>query len=168
MVRRMVAAIAPAVDQVIVVTGRDADHIMATLDGIPASFVHNPDFAHGLSTSLKRGLDAVPPDADAALIGLADMPLVDAAVVGRLVAAFNPAEHRSICVPVHHGERGNPVLWGKQHFETLRSLTGDKGARVLFDSHADELVEVAMPDRAVLTDIDTPQALDDCRSGRST
>ncbi len=168
MVRRMVAAIAPAVDQVIVVTGRDADHIMATLDGIPASFVHNPDFAHGLSTSLKRGLDAVPPDADAALIGLADMPLVDAAVVGRLVAAFNPAEHRSICVPVHHGERGNPVLWGKQHFETLRSLTGDKGARVLFDSHADELVEVAMPDRAVLTDIDTPEALDDFRSGRST
>jgi molybdenum cofactor cytidylyltransferase len=168
LVRRSVAAIAPAVDQVIVVTGRDADHVMAALDGIAASFVHNPDFAHGLSTSLKRGLDAVPPDADAALIALADMPLVDASVAGRLIAAFDPAEHRSICVPVHQGQRGNPVLWAKQHFEALRGLTGDRGARALFDSHTDELVEVVMPDRAVLTDIDTPEALDDFRSGRST
>ena len=93
------------------------------------------------------------------------MPLVDAGVVGRLIAAFNPAEHRSICVPVHNGQRGNPVLWGRQHFEALKSLTGDKGARALFDQYADELVEVAMPDEAVLTDIDTPEALAAMRSG---
>ena len=167
MVRRTVDGIAAAVDGVIVVTGRDADHIRRALDGLDVRFVHNPDFAHGLSTSLRRGIDAVPADADAALICLADMPLVTASVAARLVAAFNPAEHRSICVPVHQGERGNPVLWGRQHFEALRSLSGDRGARVLFDQYADDVVEVAIPDRSVLTDIDTPEALDDFRSGRS-
>jgi molybdenum cofactor cytidylyltransferase len=94
------------------------------------------------------------------------MPLVDQGVIERLIAAFNPAEHRSICVPVHQGMRGNPVLWGRQHFEALKQLKGDQGARVLFDQYTDELVEVAMPDAAVLTDIDTPEALDDFRSGR--
>ncbi len=167
MVRRTLMAIAGAADSIIVVTGCDADHVGRALRGLAVRFVHNPDFAHGLSTSLKRGLEALPPETDAAVICLGDMPLVDAQVIGRLVAAFNPAEHRSICVPVHGAERGNPVLWGRQHFEALKQLKGDRGARALFDRYVDELVEVSMPDAAVLTDIDTPEALDDFRSGRS-
>ncbi len=159
MIARTVSAIHPAVDQVFVVTGRDAPLIKSALGGQAVSLIHNPDFANGLSTSLKVGLEAVPADADAVLVALGDMPLVDAEIIGKLIAAFNPAEHRSICVPVYNGQRGNPVLWGRQHFETLKSLTGDKGARALFDQLTDDLVEVAMPDDAVLTDIDTPEAL---------
>jgi molybdenum cofactor cytidylyltransferase len=79
--------------------------------------------------------------------------------VRRLIAAYSPAEHRSLCVPVFAGERGNPVLWGRQHFDALKGLTGDKGARALFDQYTDEIVEVAMPDDAVLKDADTPEAL---------
>jgi molybdenum cofactor cytidylyltransferase len=89
-------------------------------------------------------------------------------VVRRLIAAFNPAEHRSICVPVFGAERGNPVLWGRQHFAALQALSGDRGARTLFDSLAEEIVEVAMPDDAVLTDADTPEALARIRSAHST
>ena len=63
------------------------------------------------------------------MIALGDMPLVTPDVVRRLIAAFSPAEHRSICVPVFEGERGNPVLWGRQHFEALKRSTGDRGAR---------------------------------------
>ena len=159
MVRKTLDAVVGAADSIVVVTGRDADHIAAALHGLPVSFTHNPDFAHGLSTSLRRGLDALPADTDAAVIVLGDMPLVSADVIRRLIAAYSPAEHRSICVPVHGGARGNPVLWGRQHFEALKALSGDRGARVLFDQYADEVVEVAMPDSAVLTDVDTPEAL---------
>jgi CTP:molybdopterin cytidylyltransferase MocA len=45
-------------------------------------------------------------------------------------------------------------------------VTGDRGGKTLIEQRADEVVEVEMPDRAVLTDIDTPEALDDVRSGR--
>jgi molybdenum cofactor cytidylyltransferase len=62
--------------------------------------------------------------------------------------------------------RGNPVLWGKAHLPGLMGVTGDRGGKTLLELRADEVVEVEMPDRAVLTDIDTPQALDDIRSGR--
>ena len=159
MIRRTVAAMRQAADQTIVVTGRDAGEIEAALAGLPVSFVHNPHFAAGLSTSLRAGVEALSPDTDAALIALGDMPLVGPDVARRLIAAYNPAEHRSICVPVFNGERGNPVLWGRQHFEALKSLAGDKGARVLFDQHTDDIVEVPMPDDAVLRDADTPEAL---------
>ena len=167
MIRRTVSGLlASAAEPVIVVTGRDGDHVVKALSGLRLSFVHNPDFAHGLSTSLRCGLEAVAADADAVVVCLGDMPLVNGGTIGRLIAAFNPAEHRSICVAVHRGQRGNPVLWGRQHFAALASLGGDHGARMLFDQYADELVEVEMPDRAVLTDIDTPEMLDDFRSGR--
>lgn len=168
LIRRSVAALqTPLLDEVIVVTGRDSDHVAVALKDLPATLVHNPDFAHGLSTSLRRGLTAVSADTDAVLICLGDMPMVDAGVVARLIAAFSPAEHRSICIPLHQGQRGNPVLWGRSHIPSLAALTGDRGARALFDRLADEVVEVEMPDRAVLLDIDTPEALADFRSGRA-
>jgi molybdenum cofactor cytidylyltransferase len=165
MVRRTAAAIRPAVDDLVVVTGRDADHVAKALEGLDVRLAHNPDFAHGLATSLKRGMEAVPRDADAVVVCLGDMPLVSPEIIRRLIAACSPAEHRSVCVPVFEGKRGNPVLWHRQHFEALKSLTGDTGARVLFDSLADEIVEVSMPDAAVVTDIDTPEALAQLRTG---
>jgi molybdenum cofactor cytidylyltransferase len=164
MIRRSVAAMRQAADQTIVVTGRDAGQVAAALEGLPVTFVHNPDFAEGLSTSLRAGIAALPPGTDAAVIALGDMPLVSPDAVRRLIAAYSPAEHRSLCVPVFGGERGNPVLWGRQHFDALKSLTGDKGARALFDQYTDEIVEVAMPDDAVLKDADTPEALEALRS----
>ena len=164
MIRRTVAAMRQAADQTIVVTGRDAAEIASALDGLPVSLVHNPDFADGLSTSLRAGIAALTPDTDAVVVALGDMPLVSPEVVRKLIAAYSPAEHRSVCVPVFAGERGNPVLWGRQHFEALTSLGGDRGARVLFDPLADEIVDVAMADDAVLRDADTPEALEGMRT----
>ena len=159
MIRRTVAAMRQAADVTIVVTGREPEAIAAALEGLPVTFVHNPDYAQGLSTSLRAGISALTPDTDAALVALGDMPLVSPDAVRRLIAALNPAEHRSICVPVFKGERGNPVLWSRQHFDALKQMTGDRGARVLFDQFTDEIVEVAMTDDAVLKDADTPEAL---------
>jgi molybdenum cofactor cytidylyltransferase len=168
MIRRTVEAMRQAADMTLVVTGRDASAIEAAARDPGARFVHNPRYAEGLAGSLREGIAALPADVDAAVVALGDMPLVGPEVVRRLIAAFNPAEHRSICVPVFGGERGNPVLWGRQHFQALQALSGDRGARTLFDSLAEEVVEVAMPDDAVLTDADTPEALARLRSGRLT
>jgi len=168
MIRHTVAAMCQAADVTVVVTGRDAGGIEAALEGLDVRFVHNPRYAEGLAGSLREGIAALPPDIDAVVVALGDMPLVGPDVVRRLIAAFNPAEHRSICVPVFGSERGNPVLWARQHFAALQGLSGDRGARALFASLSEEIVEVAMPDDAVLTDADTPEALARLRSGHST
>ena len=168
MIRRTVMAVGQAADQTLVVTGRDQNEIEAALAGLPVRVVHNANFADGLSTSLRRGIGALPVETDAAIIALGDMPLVTAETLRRLIAAYNPAEHRSICVPVYKGERGNPVLWGRQHFEALAGLEGDKGARVLFRTHSEEIVEVEILDESVLMDADTPEALERIRSAHSS
>jgi molybdenum cofactor cytidylyltransferase len=164
MVARVAASVAASkAAPITIVTGNQADKVKNALNGIDATFAHNPDFAQGLSTSLKTGIAALPKDIDGVLICLGDMPLVDAGTIDKLIAAFNPLEGRAIVVPVHDGRRGNPVLWGAQYLAEMRNLDGDQGARKLLDEHADDVVEVPITDESVLFDVDTPDKLADVR-----
>ncbi len=159
--RAVDAALASQAHGVIVVTGHQGDAVEQALAGKPVRFVRNPDFADGLSASLRAGLAAVPADADAVVVCLGDMPRVRAGVIDRLIAAFNPLEGRAICVPTTHGKQGNPVLWDRSFFVEMAGLTGDSGAKRLIGHHADRLCEVAVDDAGILYDVDTPDLLAD-------
>jgi molybdenum cofactor cytidylyltransferase len=160
MVRRVAeAAAASGARPLVIVTGHEREKVENALAGIETRFVHNPDYAQGLSTSVKRGLVALPAEIDGVVICLGDMPLVNAAVIDRLIAAFNPIEGRAICIPTRRGKRGNPVLLARQFFPEFAAISGDIGARDLIAAHPERVVEVEMESDAVLTDIDTPQAL---------
>jgi molybdenum cofactor cytidylyltransferase len=143
----------------IAVLGKDADAVEAALGPLPVERVRNPDYAQGLSTSLKRGLAALPEEEDGVLVCLGDMPLVAGRDLDRLIAAFNPLEGRAIIVPTRHGKRGNPVLWARRFFPDMMQLAGDVGARHLIGEHAELVAEVEMDNDNVLVDIDTPEAL---------
>jgi molybdenum cofactor cytidylyltransferase len=162
MVRHVADAVAASQARpLIVVIGHQREEVEAALAGLePAPrFVFNPDAALGLSTSLKCGLAALPPDIDGAVVCLGDMPRVAPAAIDRLVAAFNPVEGRAICIPVRGGKRGNPVLLARPLFAELAGLSGDIGARDLVAAHPELVIEVEMENDGVLIDIDTPQAL---------
>ena len=164
----MVATVADAVlgsraRPVVAVVGHQADRLRAALAGRDMVFVENPDYAQGLSTSLKRGLMALPDDVDGALICLGDMPRVAPAQIDRLIAAFDPVEGRAICVPTVHGKRGNPVLFARRFFEEMEAVGGDVGARHLIGEAPELVCEVEMSDDGVLLDIDTPEALTEAR-----
>ena len=162
MITRVVGQIAAAaLDPCIVVTGHEAADVRAALGGSSVIFIHNPDYAQGLSGSLRAGLKALPQDVDGVLICLGDMPDVRAAHLQKLIAAFDPVEGRTICVPTYQGKRGNPVLFGAQFFAEMMSVSGDAGAKHLIGEHSDLVCEVAMEDAAILLDIDTPQAMSD-------
>lgn len=156
---------ASAASPVIVVTGHEADRVTEALDGDGLTFIHNPDYADGLSTSLIAGLKVLPKDIDGAIVCLGDMPRVKTAHVDKLIAAFNPLEGRAICVPTFSGKRGNPVLWGAQFFEEMRNVSGDVGARHLIGTHGELVAEVPIDDDGVLVDVDTPEALTAMGSG---
>jgi molybdenum cofactor cytidylyltransferase len=148
---------------IIAVLGNRADDIDAALGKLPVERVLNPDFADGLSTSLKRGLTALPEDADGVVVCLGDMPLIAGRDLDRLIAAFNPLEGRAIIVPTRRGKRGNPILWSRQFLAEMMALSGDQGARKLVEEHADLVAEVEMDNDAIFIDIDTPQALAELR-----
>ena len=154
------AALRSRAEDVVVVIGHDADRVRAVLPAHPRlTLVENPDHALGLSTSLRRGIAAVPATSDAAIICLGDMPRVTARHIDTVIGAFSPAAGHSICVPVHGGKRGNPALFARRYFDEMRAASGDSGAKHLIGAHADQVHEVAIDDDAVLSDLDTPADL---------
>jgi molybdenum cofactor cytidylyltransferase len=144
---------------VIVVTGHQKERVEEALSGLSVRLVHNPNFAEGLSTSLKVGLAAVPEESDGVIVCLGDMPQVRAELLDRAMAAFDPARGALIVVPTIEGKRGNPVLWSRRFFPELMTLEGDVGARHLIGGYGEAVAEIPLTDRSALIDIDTPEAL---------
>lgn len=152
-------ALASKAKPLIVVTGHERERIEAALAGLPVTFIHNPDFADGLSTSLKAGVAALPPDVDGVIVCLGDMPQVDAMLIDRLLASFDPERGAFVVVPTIAGKRGNPVVWSRRFFAELSALDGDVGARHVISAYPEAVVEVPVDGNAALTDVDTPEAL---------
>ena len=170
LVRFMIEALLSSnVTSITVVTGHEGEQVAAALSEFTnLSFVHNPDYDAGLSTSLKAGLRALPETLDGVMICLGDMPLVTPVMVNELIEAFDPDEGRSICVPVYGRKRGNPILWSKTYLSRMISLSGDMGARPLLEEYNDQIFEVVMQNDGVLFDIDTPERLQSLRGRLSS
>jgi molybdenum cofactor cytidylyltransferase len=111
-------------------------------------------------------LRALPADIDGALILLGDMPEVEAPVLAALMTAFTGAN--AICVPVRHGRRGNPVLWGRSYFAEMMQLHGDTGAKPLMARHEARLIEVEVATDSIFEDIDAPEDLERLKRSGAT
>ncbi|MGH7525847.1 MAG: nucleotidyltransferase family protein, partial [Gemmatimonadales bacterium] len=81
-------AVEAELSPVVVVLGFEAEQVEAALEGLTVEPVVNPDYAVGLNASLRVGIAQVPPDCDAALVLLADMPLVTARMLAQMVSRF--------------------------------------------------------------------------------
>jgi molybdenum cofactor cytidylyltransferase len=152
-------ALASQAKPVIIVTGHQQDRVAAALEGLPLRLVHNPDYAEGLGTSLRTGIAAVPENVDGAIVLLGDMPQVDAALIDKLVGAFDPELGALVVVPTIDGKRGNPVVWSRRFFSELMAISGDVGARHIIGNYSEVVAEVPVTGNAVFADIDTPEAL---------
>jgi molybdenum cofactor cytidylyltransferase len=156
------ATLASQARPILVVIGHMAADVSATLAGLDATLVANPDYATGLASSLKAGIKALPASCDGVLIVLGDMPQIAPQHLDSLIAAFMPD---AIVVPVHEGKQGNPVLWPAKYLPELLQLDGDAGAKRLIGIHAAHVREVDLGTDAIFADIDTPEALAKLRGG---
>jgi nicotine blue oxidoreductase len=146
--RLAVAALADGgCDDVVVVLGA------AVVDApAPARAVVAPDWALGMSASLRAGLDAAH-GATFVVLHLVDTPDVGADVVRRVLTA---GAGTGLARAVFRGRPGHPVVIGARHIPVLRdSLSGDQGARA-FLSGRDDMVAVECGDLASGVDIDLP------------
>jgi len=165
LVRRAAEAmVAAPLAGTICVLGHQAGEVRHALDGLDLEFVENPDFAAGLSTSLKAGIAALPREAAGALVCLGDMPAVSAADLVRMVEAFRETGGTSVVRATHNGKRGNPVLMPRALFASVAAITGDTGARHIIEAGEAAIVDVEIGAAASL-DIDTPQDLQDLATG---
>ncbi|QPC93397.1 NTP transferase domain-containing protein [Mesorhizobium sp. INR15] len=153
-------ALASKASGIVVVTGHQHERVRAALSGLDVSFADNPDFAEGLSSSLKTGIARLPGDVAGAMIVLGDMPGVSSDDLDRLVEAFRKSGGRSVVRASHDGKRGNPVLLPRSLFPAIAHLEGDTGARHLVEAEGLDVVDVEIGQAAAI-DVDTREALED-------
>ena len=161
-------ALQSQLSEVVLVLGAREQEIRAGLALPPDSRVHvivNDDFAHGMSTSLRCGLRACDPRAEAAAVLLGDQPEIDAALIDRVLTAFAKAR-APLTRPMFRAASayvpGHPVVLARSVWPELDMLHGDEGARVLFTRAPERVHEVLIP-VSPPADIDT---LEDYRLAR--
>jgi molybdenum cofactor cytidylyltransferase len=149
--RVLAAGVAP----VVVVTGTEHRDLSDALAGLPVALVNNPWPEAGQSSSIRIGVGALPPEAEAVLIVLGDQPFVPADVMAGLLDAFRTSG-KAIVAPRYRNGRGNPVLFSREIFAELREISGDQGARSVVerDPRRVALVDVDLP---MPQDVDTPE-----------
>ena len=142
-----------AISETVVVLGYRAEEIRKTIAGKPIKITINPDYQHGMSTSIIAGLKQMDKRARAVLIALGDQPFVDSQTINSLIEAFI-ANNKGITIPVYQGRRGNPVIFSIRYKNELLDLKGDVGGREVINRHHDDVLEVKANCEGVLLDID--------------
>jgi CTP:molybdopterin cytidylyltransferase MocA len=161
LVERAVRTAAAVCDPVLVVLGAQAVDVWRAADLGGATVLANRDWATGMASSLRTGLDGLrgwPAGGlggtriDAVLVLLVDMPGMTPAALERMARHAAPDV---LAVPTYDGVRGHPVLLGRDHWAGVAaSATGDEGARSYLSTH--DVTEVDCSGLADPTDLDVP------------
>ncbi len=150
------------IDSLTVILGYQAEEVVSALEGIDARFLFNPEFSTGQASSVRCATQNLPQDATDMMVFLGDMPFIDADIINQLVQSHLALADRwsRISLPAIEGQRGNPVIWGQAFFDEISKLTGDTGARPLFDSYPSALNIIDCQTPHLLIDADTPDDMD--------
>ena len=146
------------VDETVVIVGDDAQRLREVCEPYGVRVVENPEWGRGQSTSVRAGLRALGPEARAAVVLLADQPLVGAGAVERLVAAFEGGA--KVAVATYEGRPRNPVLFSREVWPLLEAeLSGDEGARPFLRRRPELVTLVPCDGVGNPADVDTAEDL---------
>jgi len=156
LLRRAVRVTAEAgLDPVIVVVGHDAARAREALAGLPCRCIDNPAYARGINSSVRAGIGAVPDEAVAAVVILADMPFVTASMIATLVERFRESA-APLVISDYGGVNAPPQLYSRSLFGELLGMDGEGCGKQVVKRHRDEAIGVSWPADA-LTDVDVPE-----------
>lgn len=150
-------ALAAGLWPVVTVLGAFGEQVRDGLNGLPVACVMNEDWALGQSTSVRRGVNALPQNTGAALFFLGDQPVIPPDLI-RAIIQRHQETLAPIIAPRVAGQRANPVLFDRVTFADLDRLVGDTGGRALFERYPVEYLD--WEDANLLLDIDTPEDYD--------
>lgn len=142
------------VQEIILVLGFAAEEIQQTIRTDDLVVVLNPAYEQGMGTSLRLALSAINPQAEGALVILADQPFVRPSTLNCMVE-YHSGHRPQITIPLYKGFRGNPVLLDRSVFPELAHLKGDVGCRAIFGSHTENIHKLPVDDAGILLDADT-------------
>lgn len=152
--RAVRAALEAGAAPVIAVLGHEADRVRAVLADLPCRTVLNAEYAQGVRLSLQAGVRALPADAGAVVVVLADMPFVTAAMIRTVMDRYR-AGTAPLVVSEYGDVNAPPTLYDRSLFEELLTMTGEGCGKQVVKRHKAEATAVPWPE-AALSDIDVP------------
>jgi molybdenum cofactor cytidylyltransferase len=118
--------------------------------------VTNTRWRYGMAGSLRQGLEALPPNAAAALVLLTDQPFVTANDLERLIAAWARHPQRA-AASRYDGRLGIPAILPRGLWRDAKRASGDVGARAVLRRPGARITTVSLPAAGI--DIDTKDDL---------
>jgi molybdenum cofactor cytidylyltransferase len=161
MVRRVAETLLTShVDALIAVLGHEHPAVAEALGGLPLRIVFNRDYASGQMSSVRAGIKAIGGDPAAIIVALADQPALEPADIDFLIDAFLALPEPKILIPVHGGQRGNPIVLPGAERQTLLDGGFNFGCRNLIERHPETVAKIEVFNPHYVKDIDTPAAYD--------
>jgi len=156
-IERLIGSVSQAkVDDIVVVTGHDADRITPVLDRLPVRRVHNARYESGMFSSVRTGVEALTDGVEAFLVLPADLPLVRTEVLDRLIEGFRESG-REILHPSCCGLRGHPPLVAGRYIDPLLQADGWCSLQDFFRVYHEAEVELEVEDLSILMDMDNEE-----------
>lgn len=140
---------------VVVVVGHHAETLSQEIDSEHVRIVENPRYRDGMLSSIQAGIGSLGDEVAGALLCPVDHPDIEPSVVDALIRSFE-ARESPIVLPVCEGRRGHPVLFSRSVFPEIADAPVAVGARQVVWDHENDLVELPVPTRGILVDVDTP------------
>ncbi|MEX0754681.1 MAG: nucleotidyltransferase family protein [Actinomycetota bacterium] len=152
------AAADAGIEDIVVVVGHDSKRVRAAL-ALPegARVVENPDYSEGQASSLHTGLRGAEASSQGALVLMADQPGVRAEDLRRVAERFRADPWRAVRLRYRDGP--GPAVLPRWLWDETLLITGDTGARELFDRYAERVDDISV-DADTPPDVDTPDDVD--------
>jgi molybdenum cofactor cytidylyltransferase len=142
-----------------IVLGAGARELQEKLHIDSDSIVVNEDWQKGQLSSIQAAIRSLPKGAtEGLMICPVDHPLISAKLVNELIEAFDSNTKR-IVLPVFQSRRGHPVIFHASLYDELLSAAVEVGARQVVWAHAQEVLEVATEENAVILNLNDPATL---------
>jgi molybdenum cofactor cytidylyltransferase len=142
-------------DEIIVVTGHRAEDVRRAARDRAVTFAHNSEYRAGMSSSIKRGVEAASSECRAFVIALVDQPHIGPEIINRLIETFDSGA--LIAIPTYGGGRGHPIIISSSLRPEILSMDPAEGLRQVVRSHQGDTIYVAAESSAVLEDCDYPE-----------
>jgi len=141
---------------VAVILGHRAADIAAVIEKLPVHLLHNPQYQHGMTTSVQVALRDITPVPDAYLLALVDQPHLHLGLIQELLTAFAHTR-MGLVIPTYAGKRGHPILLSAMYRQEVLALGPDQGLNMVTRGHPDDTLEVPVSSDDILRDMDYPE-----------
>lgn len=139
-----------------VVVGHRANELLPVLERLKVQAIANPDFAEGMFSSVRAGVQSLPPEVKGFFLCPVDNPIVNRDTLEKIQDTFFSTEF-GIIYPSYKGMRGHPPLISRRYYDEVLAWTQPGGMRALLENYEHDAIDVKVIDLGIMLDMDTPE-----------